>query len=293
MPATNMDGDLSFRYTGHGVVVYPPGATLGPRINPDPEWVLIEAGDVKWRCDGVEYAAPAGTLILVPPGVRDEFVWDQRRPTRHSWVHFRIGGSSTALGPAEQWPRVRALPEADVARPLLQHLVSLLSLPTAQRPPDSALQGVGWHLLWAFVTGHLGTTYGLPEALPPPIERLFATVAAQWDEPPLRQFTLAEMAAIACVSEVHLCRLFQRTFGMRPGEVFRLNRLRRAAQLLAHSDLQVQEIAQLTGFASPFHFSRAFRDAFDLAPTDFRERVRRGEHPGLPPGPNIQPPHPQ
>lgn len=74
----------------------------------------------------------------------------------------------------------------------------------------------------------------------------------------------------------HLFRAFRAELGASPAEAQRLLRLDRAAVLLARSNLQVQEIAEATGFASPFHFSRAFRKIYGRSPRAFRAAIAAG-----------------
>jgi transcriptional regulator GlxA family with amidase domain len=56
----------------------------------------------------------------------------------------------------------------------------------------------------------------------------------------------------------------------------RLARLDRAATLLVRSNFSVQEIAELCGFASAFHFSRRFKEAYGQSPRELRQQVRAG-----------------
>ena len=49
-------------------------------------------------------------------------------------------------------------------------------------------------------------------------------------------------------------------------------RLTRAGRLLVESSLAIQEIAQKTGFASLVHFSRTYRNAYGVSPSDTRRR---------------------
>ncbi|MFZ5724189.1 MAG: AraC family transcriptional regulator [Pseudomonadota bacterium] len=53
-------------------------------------------------------------------------------------------------------------------------------------------------------------------------------------------------------------------------------RRRDAHQLLAHTDLPVQEIAARLGYINPANFSRAFSQWTGEAPTRYRERLRAG-----------------
>ena len=58
-------------------------------------------------------------------------------------------------------------------------------------------------------------------------------------------------------------------------------RLQRARSLLQYSDLAVVEIAVASGFASPAHFSRAYRSWAGKAPTEERRRIHSGIMPSL------------
>lgn len=56
----------------------------------------------------------------------------------------------------------------------------------------------------------------------------------------------------------------------------RLMRLDRAIERLERSDDAIKEIAEATGFANTFHFSRCFKATFRVTPTRYRDDFRRG-----------------
>jgi transcriptional regulator GlxA family with amidase domain len=56
-------------------------------------------------------------------------------------------------------------------------------------------------------------------------------------------------------------------------------RLDRAATLLAHSNYTIAQVAEMCGFANPFHFSRRFKEAFGQSPSEVRVNIRRGAIP--------------
>ena len=47
-------------------------------------------------------------------------------------------------------------------------------------------------------------------------------------------------------------------------------RLRTARNLVANTNLPIQEIASRTGFASPAYFTRYFKDATKMSPLEYR-----------------------
>lgn len=57
---------------------------------------------------------------------------------------------------------------------------------------------------------------------------------------------------------------------------FREERLRRAHELVCHSDTALAEIAEALGYASPATFTRAFSERFSLPPREMRALVQAG-----------------
>jgi len=75
------------------------------------------------------------------------------------------------------------------------------------------------------------------------------------------------------ISPGHLRARFRAECGMSLGRFLQLSRLNRAAALLVHTRQRVGEIAEATGYASLFAFSRAFRDRMGMSPSEYREQM--------------------
>jgi two-component system, response regulator YesN len=91
-----------------------------------------------------------------------------------------------------------------------------------------------------------------------------------------RPVTRRDIARAVHVSEPHLARTFREGTGKTLGRRLAQMRMERARALLAGSTMSVAEIAGEVGFASFSHFSKAFRDAHRMAPTEFRKRYGGG-----------------
>jgi len=83
---------------------------------------------------------------------------------------------------------------------------------------------------------------------------------------------MAALAARLGVSDDRLERSFSAELGISPNGYYRRLRLKRAADLLAHSTLAVRDVAIACGFASMSSFARAFREEHGHAPTEARRR---------------------
>lgn len=98
----------------------------------------------------------------------------------------------------------------------------------------------------------LGRRLGVME---PKLEAVIAAMEENLEEP----LRAGDLAAIAGISERQLERLFRRRLGCTPSRYYLDLRLRRARILLGQTHLPVREVALACGFASPAHFSRAYR----------------------------------
>ena len=89
-----------------------------------------------------------------------------------------------------------------------------------------------------------------------------------------RSVNLADIAAAAALSPHHFHRLFRRGLKRTPHSYLSDLRLRRAARLLARTDLPVTEICLLVGFSSLGSFSTLFTRIYGLAPTSWRTKAQ-------------------
>lgn len=83
-------------------------------------------------------------------------------------------------------------------------------------------------------------------------------------------FTVADLAAVACMSPAHFARSFKATTGRSPHQFVSRMRLELAKRMLADCDRPMSDIALSTGFSSQSNFSRAFRDVMGMTPGEYR-----------------------
>jgi AraC-like DNA-binding protein len=262
---------------GFGVATYPAGATFGPRIMRDWEFVWLIEGAAKYQNGEQIVDAPPGSIVLCRPGATDFFWWDTTQRTRHAFFHFEIEAVPAHWPPVENWPLVRVAEEGDILRPLFRHFL------TWHERGDLGLDKLTMqHMLAAWVQGQTATRDVPHDTLPEAVERVQKYLQGRLEVEPAASISLSEMAQQACLSREHLCRVFKEATGRTPAQTVRLARLDRAATLLARSNYSINEIARLSGFVSPYHFSRQFKAAFGVAPTSLREHIRSGDTPPVP-----------
>ena len=82
-------------------------------------------------------------------------------------------------------------------------------------------------------------------------------------------FCLDDMASLLNMSRSSLNRKIKGVLDMTPNEYIRLERLKKAAQMLKDGEGRVNEICYMVGFSTPSYFAKCFREQFGVLPKDF------------------------
>ena len=85
------------------------------------------------------------------------------------------------------------------------------------------------------------------------------------------------MADVACMSKNSLLRALKRSYGTSPMSYLNQFRLKRAKRLLDDQNLTITEVSFNTGFSDSNYFSRQFRRAYGVSPSEYRKLRKRAE----------------
>lgn len=91
-------------------------------------------------------------------------------------------------------------------------------------------------------------------------------ITARIDNPP----TLSELSKLVALNEYKLKRGFKELFGTTVFGYIHQSRMDLAKRLLLGTSKTAQEIAYETGYGSPQHFSKAFKEQFGIPPNSIR-----------------------
>ena len=96
--------------------------------------------------------------------------------------------------------------------------------------------------------------------------RAIRFLEAKFDEP----VSPSSLAEVAKLPAARFARLIKRIYGLTPSQLITKTRLAAASRLLRETDLSVAEVALESGFTDHSAFSRAFRAAIGVTPSEFR-----------------------
>ena len=216
-----------------------------------------------------------GSLFRYGPDVPHRITADAGPPMVKYFVDF-AGAAAKRLLRSGAWAELRPLRVAEPAR--LRALFDELQR-LGQRPAPHASR------LSALVLEQI-VLAAADEALPEEAGESAAWTRYQRCRAYLEAncLTVASLRAVASactISEAHLCRLFHRYGAVSPYRLLVRLKMARAAALLLDRGLLVKEAGQQVGYDDPYHFSKAFKRVYGLAPEAFR--ARRRVQPARPP----------
>ena len=107
--------------------------------------------------------------------------------------------------------------------------------------------------------------------LHPAIHRIQDAIMAD----PARDWSLPQLADLAHLSERHMTRLFREQAGLSVTTYVNLMRVTLAREILSHSRLDMEAVAERAGFSSPRHFRRIWSQHNALPPSHYRTSDQR------------------
>ncbi|HUR97046.1 MAG TPA: AraC family transcriptional regulator [Pyrinomonadaceae bacterium] len=213
----------------------------------------------------------SGNLCITPAGQPIGAVWN--RPLDNMGIALEPGfvnrvaaenGFSGGFEFAELYKK---------SDPLIQHLgLTLLAEADSATPAGRLFVDSLIHTL----TLHLLTHYGTSQQMAPSISggltgfklrRVKEFINANLEE----DLSLAEISAVADLSQFHFARAFRKSTGLTPQQFLMQQRIERAKELLSKEDLPIVEVSLRTGFKNQSHFTSLFRKFTSLTPKVWRE----------------------
>ncbi|GAB2872345.1 hypothetical protein GCM10027074_45050 [Streptomyces deserti] len=245
-------------------------------------------GHGRLRQGGTEARTGPGDLVVLAPGVPHgygtepgarhwRFWWAhcQARPAWASWLRpYDAGDGMYVVTPTPAGLHARV--EAAFGRILADARWTGTEAPPTAAPPDgqvavahgSAARELALCSLEEAVL--LTTTTARTPAPRPGLDARIRHAQALIAADPGAPHTVRSLAEGVALSPSRFAHLFTQQLGQSPMRALREARLRHAARLLESTDLSVERVAAASGFASPFHFNRAFRARYGTPPGAYR-----------------------
>lgn len=262
---------------------------LTPVLTRDTEiGVLLSGGTlVERQGDGLHQttAGQRGSLWIVPAGMREDFVKVQRpaHDTLHIFLPAKPFADSILQDLDIDPSRARLRYEAVSYDPFVEQIALAIrrELDCETSSGRLFIESLG-HTLSAYLLHRYSESApnikALSDSVRPMDHRRLSRVMEFIDVHIDENFTVTDMAAVACMSPAHFARSFRARTGQSPHRFVSRKRLELAERMLLDPYRPMSEIALSAGFSSQSNFSRAFSGVTGMSPGNYRTsqtRIRR------------------
>lgn len=212
-----------------------------------------------------------GNLCITPAGQSISARWD--KPLQNLGMFFQTGFISGVAAENGFSPDVEFVEVYKDSDSLVQTLgVTLLDSAAADEPlgrlySDSLIQTLTLHILSKYTTASRKPATANGGLAGYRLRRVVEYIDANLDV----DISLADLAAVADLSQFHFSRAFRKSTGKTPQQFVMHRRVERAKQLLEHPDLPLVEVSLRAGFKNQSHFTTLFRKYTKLTPKLWRE----------------------
>ena len=263
-PAEELNNWVEFVKAGR--ITYPPGGTLGPRIQSTIEFILIHRGEMLVTVDRKIFHAATNTVSIMLPGHKEYYAFSKHEATCHSYLHIAISNMSNRLN-----EYINHLPKTIRLVPELKTLFEkTLEIQSSNLPISNQLiNTISLLILWHYI----GECQKILKDFNPNPHSEILEDACQYIETHLHEdIDLGQIAAHAAVCPEHLIRIFKEKTGKTPFKYIWEKRVTRGIDLLENSGLSVEIIAERSGFKTRNHFSRKVKEIKGYSPREIRNR---------------------
>lgn len=216
---------------------------------------------------GKSFALPAGRLVVVPPGL--DFDIQLERPVEQLFAHFEFLGWPPEAA-RDLLPEPMVLPPDELTDALAARLCRDLATACRLGPVLSARLKALLHLSIAAALEDLPAERTRRALRINEGQRELLAVLHYIDEHLAEPMSNARLSEIALSSESRFIRRFREATGRTPARYVQERRLERASELLVSTDHSIDRIAEASGFANRYYFTRVFTQRMGLPPGRYR-----------------------
>lgn len=263
--------DLYLVHCGHQACV--PGYTYQHKTMQNFHLHFVLEGKGVFRTDKKEYQLSKNDIFLLLPGTSFYYAADKQEPWEYIWIAFNgeiAMRSLSMMGLSYERPTIRS--EVPV-RNYLPYITRLLSYHELSRSNDLMRVGILYEILAELMAAQNKTPkkdYNYPK-------EAYYRYALKYMDAKYTEVTVKDVADHIGITSRYLANIFKEMSSVSPKKYITDKRMKQAEHLIIHSDMQVQEIADLVGYTDPLAFSKIYRSYFGKSPLKHRMQYAEPE----------------
>lgn len=254
-----------------GISQCAPMHSYGPAVRPNYLIHIVLNGKGIFRPGASSYTLEAGQGFLIEPDQVTFYQADNDDPWEYGWVGFRGNRAASllrALDLSQEHP-VFSCQNTEKLKELILTMISIHGSHLSARLHREALLMEFFSILASEL--HVDSSKNELNRSEY-IRQAISYIQGNYDRP----IRVSDIAAHIGIDRTYLYMLFVEHLHTTPKEYLKSYRLSRARELLKVTNLPISAIAESCGYSDPLVFSKAFRQAYQITPSNWR-KMRKQE----------------
>lgn len=227
---------------------------------------ILHANDEK---DNVTYHhIEAGNGFLIEPGLVNTYSADVKDPWEYIWVEFgglRAKESMELAGLSHKSPVFHPT-EPEYGLKVLEEMRAILDSPN-----DSSLELIGH--LFLFIDKLIKYSSSRKKSQGGNLSEFYVREAVSYIEHNYaKNITIEDIAGKCRLDRSYFGKIFKKVLGQSPQDFLIHYRMAKAADALIIGEQSIGEIGTSVGYPNLLHFSRAFKNIYDMPPSEYRKK---------------------
>ncbi len=241
---------------------FPSQSSIKPHFHNYHHLFFVRQGPISFTIGEETYVPAQGEFVLAKPGVIHGMGTIESRLARCYELKFTSAN-----------PMLSSLPVHFPQDALAEALIRELLVESARGKPASPVFASDY---LQTLINYLYRKYGKPEGSE---SRMIETTGYSQISKDIvdflesnytRDFSLDDVAGALGFNKTYICSLFKRDSGMTIGNCLTIIRIKKAADAISFSDMNLSQVAASTGFANLSHFNRIFKKVVGIPPGQYR-----------------------
>lgn len=220
--------------------------------------------------DTQTYQVRSGQGFMVFPGQINTYISDRELPWEYVWIEFdglRVKEVMDIAGISPDHPIYHARSK-DLCQNMLEEMLYI-----AQHGDASPFHLIGH--LYLFIDYFTQSAASMKLRQGGRLRDFYIHEALVFIEHNFQNdITVEDIAATCGLNRSYFGKIFKDTIGKSPQEFLMSYRMSKAAELLKLTDLSISDVGNAVGYVNQLHFSRAFKNIYEISPREWRNQNR-------------------
>ena len=225
-------------------------------------------GECRITIDNTEYVGRAGDWFLIPAGVCQAYKNDETKPFKKFWLHFDLYPGVDIIKNLQLPYVVKAEYTGKIKR-LFNDFIKFNK--SSKLTDKLLLKGTLINLIAEYFKLARPEGVNVHSRTDERMDNLLRFINENLE----KDLPLELLAERYYAHPNHFIRAFKDKTGLTPARYVRLRRMETAKRLIESSDLNFEEICVRTGINDLSHFSKLFKQSYNMSPREYREYFKK------------------